>query len=120
MHRAFQVEILSGKAPVFHGKPIDDPRTAIDGVYWLVVLEHALEAASQTVAAEPDSPDVYSDRACVNVELEQYEEAISDLTKAIELAPRDPEFHQQRATVYLAMGRDLEAAADEKAAARME
>jgi tetratricopeptide (TPR) repeat protein len=67
--------------------------------------------ANETIEAYPDDPEGYWDHAHYAIEMEWFDYALSDLTKALAL-DRDPVIRFTRATVLLRLGRYHEALAE--------
>ncbi len=84
----------------------------------------ALEAFTESLRLEPDSADVYHDRAVAYEIKGDLDKALEDLSKLIGLTPDDPDAYLTRARVYekqdekakaeadLAKAKELEAAAE--------
>jgi serine/threonine-protein kinase len=70
----------------------------------------ARQAFDQALQLSPDDPEVYNSRAAAPGE--EPEQAISDLTRAIALAPGFPEYMCNRSQNYLRLGKDKEALDD--------
>ncbi len=62
----------------------------------------------------------FDDRGAIRFNLKQFEEAVSDFTRAIELAPNRPEFFVHRGHALKALGRNAEAQADYETARSLE
>lgn len=68
---------------------------------------------NQAVMENRQNAKAYRDRARILMEQQQYDDALDDLNKAIELDPDDPVPFALRAEVFHAKGRDELARADE-------
>jgi len=69
------------------------------------------------IAANPDNaPQAYYYRALLYNQMERYEDAVEDLTKALEQEPHFPQAYAARAAVYLALNRPASAVEDLKRA----
>jgi Tfp pilus assembly protein PilF len=62
-------------------------------------------ASAQQKQNEPKDAKFYIDRGIAYGEKGQFEQAIDDFTKALEIAPRSAEAHYNRAIAYLNKGR---------------
>lgn len=77
----------------------------------------AASAASSTAATPPGSPGQldaagYARRGSASASRHDYEHALADLTRAIELAPTEPDYFYERARAYLADRQHDKALAD--------
>ncbi len=76
-------------------------------------LYGALEAFNVAVAANPENaPQAYYYRALVYTQMERFEDALEDLTKALEQQPHFPQALAARASVYLSLDRPASAVED--------
>ncbi|WP_333571004.1 DUF3857 domain-containing protein [Sphingomonas sp.] len=82
-------------------------------------LKPILDAYGKAIAAKPDDPDSYTNRAWFHETIYDRESAIADLTKAIELAPT-ADMYLRRADAEYALRRDDKALADVQAALELE
>ncbi len=71
------------------------------------------------MAAYPDNPDLYEVRASMYEDLEKYELALLDLTKAIEMDPSNPDRYIRRAELYEKMGKATHARNDRRKAQKL-
>lgn len=62
--------------------------------------ERAMKLLDQVVQQDPQNPMVYMSRASIWAEQKKYTEAIRDLSRAIELAPKEPVFYYLRGNYY--------------------
>ncbi len=73
----------------------------------------ALEAFSIAIAANPENAaEAYYYRALVYTQMERFEDALQDLTTALEQQPHFPQAYAARASVYLALDRPASAVED--------
>lgn len=79
-------------------------------------LEGAEELFGRLIAEQPENASLWSNRGSVRVSLEKFEEAASDLSEAVKLAPLAPVPFLNRAIAFEALGRFQEAIDDCKAA----
>lgn len=63
--------------------------------------DRAIKLLDQVVQQDPNNPMVYMSRAVVLGEQKKYTEATRDLTRAIELSPKEPAFYYLRANSYI-------------------
>ena len=83
-------------------------------------LYAALEAFNVAIAASPDdAPQAYYYRALVYTQMERFEDALQDLTKALEQQPHFPQAYAARASVYLSLDRPASAVEDLNTAIQM-
>lgn len=86
------------------GMPADQRAQALDqaGEAWLAAHEPARAKAAfdASLALHGEDADLLIDRAQAFADLKQYWEAIDDLNRAIELAPKRPEGYIYRGTAY--------------------
>lgn len=81
-------------------------------------LHHALSLYTELIERYEVS-ELYNQRGIVNLELGDYESALSDLTTAIELQSSDPDCFINRANVYLRMNKFTQALGDYEIACSM-
>ncbi|HLZ83703.1 MAG TPA: aspartyl protease family protein [Caulobacteraceae bacterium] len=72
----------------------------------------ALPAAAQGSAAEPSDAAAFARRGTAFASRRQYEKAIADLTRAVDLAPTDPSYLFERARAYQGNNQPFLAMAD--------
>ena len=82
--------------------------------------EGALADLDEAIRRDDSYPNAFDDRGSIRFNLKQYEEAVNDFTRAIELAPDRHEFHVHRGHALKALGRKAEADADYEMARRLE
>ncbi|MBZ0285337.1 MAG: tetratricopeptide repeat protein [Anaerolineae bacterium] len=75
-------------------------------IYWeRDDLEIALETVSEGIEAAPESATLYFIRGELLSDMEQYEDALTDLDEAIRLQPADfPDFYRSRGAVNVLLG----------------
>ena len=81
--------------------------------------EGALSDLEEAIRRDDSYPDPFDDRGSIRFSLKQYEQAVSDFTRAIELAPDQHEFYVHRGHALKALGRNTEADADYERARRL-
>jgi tetratricopeptide (TPR) repeat protein len=107
----FQLKDYSAAAKLFEslatamlGMPADQRAQALDqaGLAWLDAHEPARAKAAfdGALAFHGEDPDLLIDRAQALADLKQYWDAIDDLNRAIELAPKRAEAYFYRGTAY--------------------
>jgi tetratricopeptide (TPR) repeat protein len=69
----------------------------------------AVEAADQIIAYRGDHPMGYELRAKAHAHNHRYEEALADLARCIEIAPKSAVYYQQRARLYITLNQPKEA-----------
>jgi tetratricopeptide (TPR) repeat protein len=81
---------------------------------WLIAGEpgHAFGAATLALSLSPDDPDLLVDRAVSAGLLERYQDAIDDLTHALDIDPRRGDAYTLRGSAWRHMGR-MELAQDD-------
>jgi len=67
-------------------------------------LYKARDAFNKAIRLNSSNPDAYLGRGIVFDDLGKPEQALADLTKAIELAPKNPVAYKRRADVFLPNG----------------
>jgi tetratricopeptide (TPR) repeat protein len=72
----------------------------------------AIEAFSQAIAASPKLASAYENRACCEIELENFQAALGDVNKAIELDPKMAVAYADRAKISNEKGNAKQAIAD--------
>ncbi len=83
-------------------------------------LYAALDAFNVAIAANPEhAPEAYYYRALVYTQMERFENALQDLTKALEQQPHFPQAYAARASVYLSLDRPASAVEDLNKALQM-
>jgi serine/threonine protein kinase len=80
----------------------------------------ALADLDEAIRRDDSYPDAFDDRGAIRFNLKQFEEALADFTKAIELAPNRHEFFVHRGHALKALGRNAEADKDFEIARRLE
>jgi tetratricopeptide (TPR) repeat protein len=75
-------------------------------------LEAALDDLDASIAAAPEAPDAYAQRARVFLLNQRYEEAIQDYDKVLELAPNYSQGYAGRALAHISLEHVDEALAD--------
>ncbi|OAN66958.1 DUF3857 domain-containing protein [Sphingomonas sp. TDK1] len=119
---AARAEVARVKAnPLRLVAPADQPPrwAAILSARSSIRLKPIFEAYAKAIAAKPEDPDGYTDRAWFYETIYDREDAISDLTKAIALAPTADTL-LRRAQAYFALHQDDKALADLQAALELE
>ena len=81
--------------------------------------EGALTDLEEAVRWDDSYPDAFDDRGSIRFNLKQFEQAVSDFTRAIELAPDRHEFYVHRGHALKALKRNTEADADYVKARRL-
>ncbi len=76
-------------------------------------VEQALECYDKGAKAEPMNFFVFINRGRLHHQQKQFEKAIADYSKAIDLQPNDPDAYLGRAAVYSALHMQNQAAADD-------
>ena len=61
-----------------------------------------MDKLNEQIQSAPNEAKGYQMRGALNLELQNYDEAIKDLSKAIELSPNDSRTYDQRAAAYAA------------------
>lgn len=61
----------------------------------------AIEKLSAQIGKEPNNPELYAQRGSLYYELQNYDQAIADLSKAIELDSLQPQYYHLLADAYL-------------------
>lgn len=79
-------------------------------------LENAERLFTVLIEENPNSASVWSNRGSVRLSMERWEDAVEDLTKAVELAPYAPVPFLNRAIAFEALGKYSEAVSDCKTA----
>ena len=82
--------------------------------------QEALKAFDTFARLKPDEWIAYGSRAIVEMNMKNYDAAITDLTKAIEMSPSDPQLFRLRANAYKGSGDGKLASKDEKMAESLE
>jgi tetratricopeptide (TPR) repeat protein len=68
-------------------------------------LERALELANSALNRQPNQPQFHGTRGHVLARLERWEEALTDLQRALPASPNEPALHRDLADAYEALGR---------------
>jgi tetratricopeptide (TPR) repeat protein len=119
---AARAEVARVKAnPLRLVAPADAPPrwAAVTAAKGGIRLKPIFEAYAKAIAATPDDPDNYTNRAWFYETLYEREGAIADLSKAIELAPTADSL-LRRGSAYYALRQDDKALADAQAALELE
>lgn len=82
--------------------------------------EGALADLEEAIRWDDSYADAFDDRGSIRFNLKQFEQAVSDFTRAIELAPDRHEFYVHRGHALKALERNTEADADYEMARRLE
>jgi TonB family protein len=85
-----------------------------------VPLTASVEDYTKAILKEPKNHDTYRNRAIRYMQSREYDNAIVDLSIAIQLNPKDPVTYDLRAKAYRAIGRESSAVADEKQSGKLE
>ncbi|HLW66308.1 MAG TPA: tetratricopeptide repeat protein, partial [Gemmataceae bacterium] len=72
----------------------------------------ALKLVEQAIAADAKSADAYALRADIRTASRQFDKAVADYTKAIELNPQSAALYDQRGTAYFKLAKIAESLAD--------
>ncbi len=68
----------------------------LNGFYELAISDY-----SKAIEISSGFAEAHYNRGCSYYELKEYEEAIADLTRAIQLDPKEARYYGQRSLVYL-------------------
>lgn len=79
----------------------------------------AMQQADGLIRLYPHHAALYAIRGGMEQKRKQYERAVADLTRAIELDPKNPDYYVSRATLYIEMNRKKQARTDVQAAVRL-
>lgn len=79
----------------------------------------AMEQINTLIAIYPNHALPYAVRGGIHQRRKQYEQALPDLNRAVELEPENPDFRVSRATLFLDMGKRRQARQDALAAVRL-
>ena len=80
-------------------------------------LGEAIKRMEFLVVEHPDRAELYAVRASMYKESGKMELALVDISRAIQLEPKNPAYYSQRADIYEAQGKKKMAAADRRKAA---
>lgn len=79
----------------------------------------AMEQMDALIAVYPDHAVLYAIRGGMEQERKQYEAALADLSRAIEMEPTNADFYVSRATLYLDMRKRKQAMLDSRMAVKL-
>ena len=79
----------------------------------------AMEQINGLIAVYPHHALLYAIRGGMEQRRKQYEQALSDLSRAIEMEPKNADFYVSRATLYLEMRKKKLARLDTQMAVRL-
>lgn len=74
--------------------------------------EAAFVQINELIALYPNDPEVWSLRSSLYAKAKNYDEALSNISKAIEISPEEASFHTQRGRYHFRLGNDLIAVKD--------
>lgn len=97
-------------------------KTIYEKFYWACDREQwgfAQSLLAKLISRSPKEPQLYSDRARLKLEQQQFQKAIDDCNKAISLGQRDSSVYRRRGYCYLMLGDYKKGAADLEMAGKL-